>query len=87
MRSVESGQCVLRAVPLAVGDVLISHPWAPYPGTPNTTDVPRALITVRYVRQWYADTSRKAKAIPNVIWQSLTPEQRQIMRFPIQFDS
>ena len=52
-------------------------------GTPNLTDMPRALATVRYVRRWYADDSREVNAIPNVIWQSLTQEQKAVMRFPV----
>ena len=52
-------------------------------GTPNLTDMPRALATVRYVRRWYADDSRAVNAIPNTIWQSLTQEQKAVMRFPV----
>jgi ectoine hydroxylase-related dioxygenase (phytanoyl-CoA dioxygenase family) len=83
MRAVECGQIKLHSVPLDVGDVLIRHPWALHRGTPNTTDMPRAMATVRYVRRWYADASREVNAIPNAVWQSLTPEQQEIMRFPI----
>ncbi|HEX4602566.1 MAG TPA: phytanoyl-CoA dioxygenase family protein [Candidatus Angelobacter sp.] len=83
MRSVESGQSELRAVPLEIGDILIRHPWALHRGTPNLTDMPRAMTTVRYVRRWYADASREVNAIPNAVWQSLTPEQQEVMRFPV----
>lgn len=83
MRSVERGQIKLCAVPLEIGDVLIRHPWALHRGTPNLTDMPRAVTTVRYVRQWYADASREVNAIPTAVWQSLTPEQQEVMRFPI----
>jgi Phytanoyl-CoA dioxygenase (PhyH) len=83
MRSVECDQSELRAVPLEIGDVLIRHPWALHRGTPNVTDMPRAMATVRYVRRWYADASREVTAIPKTIWQSLTPEQQEVLRFPI----
>jgi hypothetical protein len=53
-------------------------------GTPNATDTPRALVTVRYVRRWYADNSREVNAIPRAIWASLTQEQQEVMRFPIK---
>lgn len=43
---------------------------------------PRALLTIRYLRRWYADSSRDVNAIPTAVWQSLTPEQQSIMRFP-----
>jgi hypothetical protein len=84
IRSVESGEAELRAVPLEIGDVLIRHPWALHRGTPNATDTPRALVTVRYVRRWYADNSREVNAIPRAIWASLTQEQQEVMRFPIK---
>lgn len=83
VRSVESGECELHPVLLDVGDVLIRHPWALHRGTPNITDTPRPLATVRYVRRWYADDSREINAIPDAIWQSLSPEQRAVMRFPV----
>jgi ectoine hydroxylase-related dioxygenase (phytanoyl-CoA dioxygenase family) len=83
MRAVESGECELRPVLLDVGDVLVRHPWALHRGTPNITDTPRPLVTVRYVRRWYADDSRETRAIPDAIWQSLSQEQRAVMRFPV----
>jgi ectoine hydroxylase-related dioxygenase (phytanoyl-CoA dioxygenase family) len=83
MRSIESGECEVHPILLDTGHVLIRHPWALHRGTPNTTDTPRALATVRYVRRWYADDSREVNAIPNRIWQSLIQEQRAIMRFPV----
>lgn len=84
MRSVECGRRKLHAVPLEIGDVLIRHPWALHRGTPNTTDMPRAMATVRYVRRWYADDSREVNAIPTAVWESLSPEQQEVMRFPIK---
>ncbi|HLJ90789.1 MAG TPA: phytanoyl-CoA dioxygenase family protein [Candidatus Angelobacter sp.] len=84
MRSVECNAGAFFSVPLEIGDVLIRHPWALHRGTPNVTDTPRALVTVRYVRRWYADTSREVNAIPKALWQSLTAEQREIMRFPVE---
>jgi hypothetical protein len=46
------------------------------------TDTPRPLVTIRYVRRWYADDSREVNTIPAALWQSFTPEQQSIMRFP-----
>ena len=82
LRAVEAGDIGMQAVPLEIGDVLIRHPWALHRGTPNRTDVPRALATIRYVRRWYADTSREVRHIPRATWESLTAEQRSMMRFP-----
>ena len=82
LRSIEEGTIEAQRVTLDLGDVLIRHPWALHRGTPNVTDTPRALLTIRYVRRWYADDSRAVNRIPLAVWQSLTPEQQSIMRFP-----
>jgi hypothetical protein len=82
LRAVETGEIGLQAVPLEIGDVLIRHPWAVHRGTPNTTDVPRALATIRYVRRWYADASRDVAGIPRTTWDSLSAEQQGVLRFP-----
>ncbi len=84
MRYLECGECESRLVPLDLGDVLIRHPWALHRGTPNSSDIPRALATVRYVRYWYADDSREVNAIPGAIWELLTQEQQAMMRFPVR---
>ena len=84
LRSVESAEVALQPVLLDQGDVLIRHPWALHRGTPNRTDMLRALLTIRYVRRWYADDSREVSAIPCAVWQSLTAAQQSIMRFPVE---
>lgn len=81
--AVESGATRPEPVPLEIGDVLIRHPWALHRGTPNTTDTPRALASIRYVRRWYADDSREVNAIPQAVWQALTPAERNLLRFPV----
>ena len=83
VRSVESGDCDVHRVLLEIGDVLVRHPWALHRGTPNITDTPRPLTTVRYVRRWYADESREVNAIPNAVWRAMTQDQRALMRFPL----
>ena len=57
----------LRPVSLDVGDIWIRHPWALHRGTPNTTETPRPLVTIHFVRRWSA----------------LTPEQQRLLRFPL----
>jgi hypothetical protein len=84
LRSVEAKEIAMQSVPLEIGDVLIRNPWAVHRGTPNTTDTPRALVTIRYVRHWYADDSRDVQAVPRAVWVSLTADQQSIMRFPIR---
>jgi ectoine hydroxylase-related dioxygenase (phytanoyl-CoA dioxygenase family) len=83
LRAVESGELNTESVLMELGDVLIRHPWALHRGTPNTTDAPRALVTIRYVRHWYADASRDVERIPLATWSSLTTEQQNMMRFPV----
>lgn len=83
MRAVAAGEIQPQPVTLEMGDVLIRHPWALHRGTPNVTDRPRALLTIRYVRRWYADDSRDVCAMPAAVWNALSPEQREIMRFGI----
>lgn len=83
LRAVEAAEIGMPPVPLEISDVLIRHPWALHRGTPNTTDTPRALVSVRYVRRWYADDSRAVNAIPSAVWESLTSEQQSAMRFPV----
>ena len=83
LRAVETGQIDLEPVPLEIGDVLIRHPWALHRGTPNTTDTPRPLAAIRYVRRCYTDSSRDVEPLPRGRWESLAPEQRSVLRFPI----
>jgi ectoine hydroxylase-related dioxygenase (phytanoyl-CoA dioxygenase family) len=83
LRSVKDSEIEVQSLILGVGDVLIRHPGALHRGTPNVTDTPRALLTVRYVRRWYADYSREVNTLPLAVWQSLTTEQQSIMRFPL----
>ena len=37
----------------------------------------------RCVRRWYADDSRNVSHIPRAVWESMTSEQREVMRFPL----
>jgi ectoine hydroxylase-related dioxygenase (phytanoyl-CoA dioxygenase family) len=82
-RVVSSGEIPLQPVILEVGDVLIRHPWALHRGTPNRTSTPRPLLTVRYVRSWYDDRSRDVLSISSSVLESITEDQRRMLRFPI----
>jgi hypothetical protein len=82
-QAVKSARIGLQPVPLEIGDVLIRHPWTLHRGTPNTTDTPRALVTVRYVRHWYSDDSRDVNSMGRAAWRALTSVQQRVMRFPI----
>jgi ectoine hydroxylase-related dioxygenase (phytanoyl-CoA dioxygenase family) len=84
IRAVEAGEIGMQAIPLEIGDVLIRHPWALHRGAPNRTDMPRALVSLRYVRRWYADNSREGASVPHMVWESLSSEQQNVMRFPVR---
>jgi ectoine hydroxylase-related dioxygenase (phytanoyl-CoA dioxygenase family) len=84
LRAVENGEIGMQAMPMEIGDVLIRHPWALHRGTPNRTDEPRALPTIRYVRRWYADASRDVEEVPRLVWESLTAEEQGLMRFTVR---
>ena len=83
-RAVEDAGIKMQPVPLDIGDVLIRHPWALHRGTPNRTDAPRPVVTIRYVRRWYADYSRDVTTVPRKVWESLTTEQQTMMRFTVE---
>lgn len=83
-RAVSSGEMNFHQVTLEIGDVLIRHPWTLHRGTPNLTDTPRALATVRYVRRWYVDDSRDVNSMSQATWRTLTTAQQQLMRFPLE---
>jgi hypothetical protein len=84
IQAVQGGKIEMCPVPMDIGDVLVRHPWTLHRGTPNMTDTPRPLVTIRYVRHWYADSSREVNSIPRLVWQSLTHEQQNRMRFPVE---
>jgi ectoine hydroxylase-related dioxygenase (phytanoyl-CoA dioxygenase family) len=83
LRAIEASEITMEPVPLEIGDVLIRHPWAMHRGSPNKTDTPRALLSIRYVRRWYADDSREVNFLPCAVWESLTLEQQGVMRYPV----
>ena len=84
LRAVEAAEIGMQPVPLEIGDVLIRNPWALHRGSPNKSDRPRALVSVRYVRRWYTDNSREVDSVPLDVWVSLTPGQQGLMRFPVR---
>ncbi len=86
LSAVESGEMEMECVPLQLGNVLIRHQWAIHRGTPNLTDTPRALLTIRYVRRWYWDDSRQVSTIPRKVWESLTTAQQKMLRFPVEMN-
>jgi Phytanoyl-CoA dioxygenase (PhyH) len=83
-RAVEECTIAAQRVTLDLGDVLIRHPWALHRGTPNSTNMPRALMSIRYVRRWYADYSREVNPVPLAVWKAFTAEQQSILRFPLE---
>ena len=83
-KSVNNNTIQMETVSLDIGDVLIRHPWTLHRGTPNFTNIFRALVSIRYVRHWYIDNSRETNSISQQRLNSLTQEERNVMRFPIK---
>jgi hypothetical protein len=83
LRAVGAAEIGMQPVPLEIGDVLIRHPWALHRGSRNRVDTPRALVSIRYARRWYADTSRGVQVLPRRVWYALTTEQQEVIRFSI----
>jgi ectoine hydroxylase-related dioxygenase (phytanoyl-CoA dioxygenase family) len=83
LQQIASRALTPRTVPLEIGDILLRHPWALHRGTPNNTPTARPLVTIRYVRRWYADDSREVNPIPAAIWRTMSLEQQSMMRFPL----
>jgi ectoine hydroxylase-related dioxygenase (phytanoyl-CoA dioxygenase family) len=83
---VEKSKIEMLPVTMDIGDVLIRHPWILHRGTPNKTTTPRLLVTIRYVRSWYCDDSREINSIPITVWNSLSSEQKSMLRFPVTKD-
>ena len=86
LQQTTSGILAPHTIPLEIGDILLRHPWALHRGMPNNTQTPRPLVTIRYVRRWYADNSREVNPIPAALWRTMTVEQQALMRFPLEGD-
>lgn len=86
LQQIASGVLTPRTISLEIGDVLLRHPWALHRGTPNNTQAPRPLVTIRFVRRWYADDSREVNPIPAALWRTMTVEQQSMMRFALAGD-
>lgn len=83
LAAVENSEIKMFPISMDIGDVLIRHPWTLHRGTPNKTDQPRLLVTIRYVRNWYYDNSREVNSIPITVWDSLSSKQKNMLRFPV----
>jgi ectoine hydroxylase-related dioxygenase (phytanoyl-CoA dioxygenase family) len=83
LKAVEDSKIEKHPVTIDMGDVLLRHPWTLHCGTPNQTDTPRPLVTIRYARDWYSDTSREVNSMPFKVWETLSPEQKSLLRFPV----
>jgi len=86
LRAVEASEIAMQPISLETGDVLIRHPWVLHRGSPNSTDTPRALLSIRYVRPWYVDESREVSSLPQSVWESLTRDHQKMMRYPVSPD-
>jgi ectoine hydroxylase-related dioxygenase (phytanoyl-CoA dioxygenase family) len=84
--AIENSEIKMLPISMNIGDVLIRHPWTLHRGTPNKTNTPRLLVTIRYVRNWYCDDSREVDSIPATLWKSLSSAQKSMLRFRVNSD-
>jgi hypothetical protein len=80
MAKIESGQLPILTLPLAVGDVLIRDPRCLHRGTANTTDTPRIVAVVGYVRKWFHWENVAMEPIPSQTWNAFSQRERQLFR-------
>lgn len=70
----------LKPLIMNVGDVLIRDPRCLHRGSPNTTDTPRVVAVVSYMRQWYSRERDDAHPIPRSVWDELSDREQLLLR-------
>lgn len=87
LERIRSGTIPLEAVDMALGDVLIRDVRHLHRGTANRTDVPRPMVVVGFSRKWLRRPEVSVR-VPQSTWETLTAEQRQLLRFePVVTDA
>jgi hypothetical protein len=76
---IERGEIAVESFTAQPGDVTIRTPLALHRGTPNTTGEPRPMVVMGYVMHWL-HTPKVELDVPRVFYESLTPEQQQLLR-------
>jgi ectoine hydroxylase-related dioxygenase (phytanoyl-CoA dioxygenase family) len=80
MSMLESGAAKIEPVLLNLGDVMIRDVRGLHRGTPNKTDEPRPMCVIGYSRKWLL-RPEVSITIPRTVWENLSPESQQMLRF------
>jgi ectoine hydroxylase-related dioxygenase (phytanoyl-CoA dioxygenase family) len=86
LKLIESGEKPLEPICLALGDVMIRDVRGLHRGTPNKTDEPRPMCVIGYSRRWLFRPEVSIR-IPRHIWQNLSPQSQNMLRFNKVVDS
>lgn len=80
LRQIESGERKIESLLMRAGDVMVRDVRGLHRGTPNKTDEPRPMCVIGYSRRWLFRPEVSIK-IPRDVWQRLSPQARQMLRF------
>lgn len=86
MKLIENGERPLEPICLALGDAMIRDVRGLHRGTPNKTDEPRPMCVIGYSRKWLFRPEVSIR-IPKHIWEKLSPQSKQMLRFNRVVDS
>lgn len=81
LEDVKQGRIGLEPLFLNVGDVLIRDVRTVHRGTPNTTDQPRGVAVISYVRAWYRREGHQSEnRMPAATWAMLSEREQHLLR-------
>jgi ectoine hydroxylase-related dioxygenase (phytanoyl-CoA dioxygenase family) len=79
LHKVEAGEIPMESFLMKPGDVSIRTPLALHRGSPNRTDTPRPNVVMGYVMHWL-HTPKVDLTVPRAFYETLTPEQQNLLR-------
>lgn len=81
LADIEHGRIPLKPLCLNVGDVLIRDVRTLHRGTPNTTDQPRGVAVISYVRHWFRREGHQSEnQMPAATWAMLSEREQRLLR-------
>jgi ectoine hydroxylase-related dioxygenase (phytanoyl-CoA dioxygenase family) len=80
LKMIETGERPLEPICLKLGDVMVRDVRGLHRGTPNKSSVPRPMVVIGYSRRWLFRPEVSIR-IPRAVWENLSPQSRQMLRF------
>jgi ectoine hydroxylase-related dioxygenase (phytanoyl-CoA dioxygenase family) len=80
LEAFRSGDAPLRAIPMALGDVMIRDVRALHRGTPNRTAEPRPMVVIGYSRSWYFRPEVHID-VPQGVFDRLSSRAQRLLRY------